>query len=76
MSVPLFSEYVTRYGAGIAVTVLITPVVLPDALIAAALNLYVVPFVRPVMSQLNGEAEARTVQVLPVITVVPSLANA
>ena len=73
MSVPLFSEYVTRYGAGIAVTVLAAPVAEPVVFVAVALNLYVVPFVSPVISQLSGEALANTVQVLPAIAVVPVL---
>jgi hypothetical protein len=52
-----------------------TLVELPVVLIAVALNLYVVPLVSPVIWQLNGDALARTVQVLPAIEVVPSLAK-
>ena len=55
---------------------LAAPVADPVALVAVALNLYVVPLVSPVITQLSGDALAKTVQVLPLIAVVPVLSNA
>ena len=55
---------------------LAAPVADPVALVAVALNLYVVPLVRPVITQLSGDALAKTVQVLPLIAVVPVLSKA
>ena len=54
-------------------TVLAAPVAEPVVFVAVALNLYVVPFVSPVISQLSGETLANTVHVSPAIAVVPVL---
>ena len=54
-------------------TVLAAPVAEAVVFVAVALNLYVVPFVSPAISQLSGEALANTAQVLPAIAVVPVL---
>ena len=55
---------------------LAAPVADPVAFVAVALNLYVVPLVKPVITQLSGDALAKTVQVLPFIAVVPVLSKA
>ena len=40
MSVPLFSEYVTKYGAGVALDEALEEALLPVAFIPTAVNVY------------------------------------
>jgi hypothetical protein len=49
--VPLFNEYVTRYGAGVALDDATDDVLLPVVFVATAVNVYACPLVRPVNVQ-------------------------
>ena len=54
-TVPPFASYVTKNGAGVALAEEADATLLPVAFVATAVNVYAVPFVRPVIVQVVAE---------------------